>query len=82
MSTFEFGKNQTHGSPTIAPSQPGGAYRPRPDQLLAVMKKQRCTLAEAREICQSNHAEWRDRIRKWRWVMDAYGTYVRVEDTR
>jgi len=80
MSTFALGQN--HGSPTIAPSQPGGAYVPRSDQLHAVMKKHRCTLAEAHVICAQNHAQWRDRIRKWRWVMDAYGTYVRVEDTR
>lgn len=75
-----FAVSQTHGSPTIAPSQPGGVYVPRSDQLLAVMRKQRCTVAEARAICIQNHTAWRDELRKWKWVMDAYGSYVRVED--
>lgn len=78
MSPFIFG--QTHGSPTILASEPGGTYVPRSDQLLAVMKNKRCSLQEARAICIANHSEWRDRLRKWKWVMDAYGTYVRVED--
>lgn len=78
MSTFALGQN--HGSPTIAPSQPGTAYVPRSDQLLAVMKKRRCTLAEARAICIQNYTIWRDGVRKWVWKMDAYGSYVRVEE--
>lgn len=76
----------THGSPIIPASKPDAEYRPRPDQILAVMHDHRAcfgreiAVAEARAICIKNHAAWRDEIRKWRWVMDAYGSYVRVED--
>lgn len=70
-----------YGSPTILASAPGETYRPRRDQIEAVMKKhKRFTAAEAVTYCQLNHAEWRDRIRKWKWIQSEYGTYVQVED--
>lgn len=68
-------------SPTIPASDPSAEYRPRFDQIEAVMKKHRhLTAAEAVTVCQLNHAEWRDRVRKWKWIQSGYGTYVQVED--
>jgi hypothetical protein len=54
---------------------------PRLDQLEAVMKKHRCTLEEAREICVRNFEAWRDRPRYWKWIQTDAGGYAQVEDT-
>lgn len=64
----------------IAASTPG-KYVPRPDQLEAVMRKHRCGLEEARQICAENFKYFRDRKRNWKWIQTGYGTYVQVEDT-
>lgn len=82
MNNYELiGAQYRQGSPTIRASRPGQEYQPRQDQIEAVMKKNRqMTAAEARVMCQQNHATWRDEIRKWKWMQTGYGTYVQVED--
>jgi len=55
-------------------------YKPRPDQIEAVMQQRDCTRDAAVAVCRSNFSAWRDQLRKWRSVTTYSGGYFVVED--
>ncbi len=54
---------------------------PRRDQILAVMKREKCSVKEAVEICLTNFQRWRDKPRKWISLTTWSGGYFVSEDT-
>ena len=51
-----------------------------PRKLAKLTRRNRTIATEHGMYVTVEYLLWRDQLRRWKWVMDSYGSYVHVED--